>query len=70
MPVTTPVAAATVAIVVLLLVHVPPVDALPNVVAKPAQTVGVPVMVTGVLYTATAAVAERLQPNAVVATNE
>jgi hypothetical protein len=44
MPVTTPPLVVTVAIAVLLLLHVPPGVALANVVAPPIQTASVPVI--------------------------
>ena len=43
-PETTPEALPAVAIVALLLVHVPPPTALPSVVVEPAHTVSVPVI--------------------------
>ena len=47
MPVTTPEPLPTVAIVVLLLVHVPPPVASLNVVVKPTHTDVIPVIVAG-----------------------
>ena len=56
-PVTTPVAALTVASAVLLLLHVPPVTVLPKAVVRPTHTFVVPVMATGVVFTVRLAVA-------------
>ena len=56
-PLTTPVAAFTVATDKLLLVHVPPVTASLNVVVLPAQTVALPDIAAGVLFTVIAVVA-------------
>ena len=53
-PVTTPVPEPTVAIPMLPLVHVPPAGVEFNVVVKPVQTVAVPVMAVGVVFTVTA----------------
>ena len=46
-PITTPVADPTVAIAVLLLLQVPPVEPSLNVVVKPEHTCKVPVIATG-----------------------
>ena len=54
-PVTTP-PVPTVASVLLLLLHVPPVVVLPNVVVNPAQTVGVPVIPEGNVFIVTGSV--------------
>ena len=54
--------ASTVATLVVLLVHVPPVDASANVVTAPTHAVGVPVIATGAAFTVTVAVAGVPQP--------
>lgn len=64
-PVTTPVV-LTVASPVLLLLHVPPPGVEANVVARPAHTLGVPVMVEGVATTVNTAVVEQPVPNVYV----
>jgi hypothetical protein len=58
-PLTTP-AALTVALAVLLLLHVPNATLLLNVVVSPAQTLVVPVIVPGVVLIVTTAVAEQV----------
>ena len=60
LPVTTPVNEPTVAMVVLLLVHVPPPTVLLNVVVCPTHALRMPVMIPGALFTVTRRVA--LQP--------
>jgi hypothetical protein len=52
-PVTTPVAAFTLALAALLLVQVPPVVAVARVVLLPMQAVGVPVIVAGFTFIVT-----------------
>jgi hypothetical protein len=52
-PLTMPVAAPTVAIVVGAAVQVPPVGVLPKVVVRPAHTLSVPVMAVGKGFTVT-----------------
>ena len=47
-PVTTPVAALTVASAVLLLLHVPPVTVLPKAVVRPTHTLFTPVIAAGI----------------------
>lgn len=51
MPVVNPVVAPTVAIVGVLLDHVPPVTVLLKVVVPPAQTVALPIMPDGAVNT-------------------
>lgn len=63
-PVTTPVAAPTVALVRLLLDQLPPESALPRVVVRPTQTVGDPVMADIAALTVT--IVEAVQPEASV----
>lgn len=60
-PDTIPVAEPTVATDVLLLLHVPPLTALPSVELPPTHTLDVPVIVPadGALFTVTTAVAEQ-----------
>jgi hypothetical protein len=55
-PVTTPVVASTVALRVLLLLHVPPVLGWVSVVVSPTHTLGVPAMAANVLFTVTTVV--------------
>ena len=55
MPDTAPEGEPTVAIAVLLLLHVPPVVASPSVVVAPAQTLVVPVIAAGAGLTVTVA---------------
>lgn len=59
-PVTMPVELPTVAVLVLLLLHVPPAGVLPSVVVTPTQVLAVPVMVVGRAFTVT--VADRAHP--------
>lgn len=59
-PVTMPVAALTVAMDVLALVHVPPEGELDNVVLLPTQVLAVPEMIAGNGFTV--ATVERKQP--------
>ena len=59
MPVTTPVPDTTVAIAVLLLLHVPPPVALANVVVEPSHTLAVPVFAAGPDVTFTVCVREQ-----------
>lgn len=49
-PVTTPVPEPTVAIVVVLLIQLPPAVASLNVVVAPTQSIAVPVMLVGGIY--------------------
>jgi hypothetical protein len=55
-PVTTPVPVATVAIAGLALDHVPPAVALLSVVVRPGQTINVPVIAAGAVFTVTVVV--------------
>lgn len=59
-PVTTPVAEPIVASVVLLLLHVPPVEALNRAVVNPVHTFVIPVIAAGNGFTVSIAVA--MQP--------
>jgi hypothetical protein len=61
-PVTTPEPEPTVAILVLLVLHVPPVTLLLNVMFEPEQTDAVPGMMAGAVKTVTVAVASGAQP--------
>ena len=56
-PVTVPETGSTEAIVVAVLVQVPPVEVLANKVVPPTHTVGVPVIAAGGALTVTVAVA-------------
>ena len=59
-PVTKPVEASIIAILVLLLVHAPPPEASLKVVVNPAHTVAIPVIEDGNVFTVTTTVA--IQP--------
>ena len=69
-PVTTPVKEPTDAIPELLLVHVPPDDALASVVVKPTHTLVVPVIAAGSGLIVTVVLALAVQPLVLVTISE
>jgi hypothetical protein len=62
-PLTIPVAGLTVAVVVALLLHVPPVVAVTSSVVLPVHRVAVPLMGDGKAYTVTVLVAVQPMPS-------